>query len=201
MPPIPSTTTNPPNDDIAAALRALNLRHAHLSTSSIPALAQSTSSVKDQQVLAAQAREDLDDYGRAVENLEALVEDLEREREKVAWRVVVHDWADKYARCVQYSGWLATGRRRGPCTLYRLDNGEILSYLRSVNEGHSQLSPMIYMTNQTILRLKADARTALLTSKRTIDINIKSRRDELLAGKLLKPKPDDEKTCVPSLST
>lgn len=49
-------------------------------------------------MLAAQIREDLDDYGRGVENLEALVEDLEREREKAAWRVVVLDWADKYAR-------------------------------------------------------------------------------------------------------
>jgi len=91
-------------------------------------------------VLAAQIREDLDDYGRGVENLEALVEDLEREREKVAWRVIVHEWADKYAR------------------------------------------------------LKVDARTALLTSKRTIDANTKSRRDELLAGGVLNPKPDDEKT-------
>jgi hypothetical protein len=102
MPPLPlsTLTSNPPNDDIAAALRSLNLRHAHLSTSFIPALVQSTSSLKDQQVLAGQVREDLDDYGRAVENLEALVEDLEREREKYAWRVVVLDWADKYARYV-----------------------------------------------------------------------------------------------------
>jgi len=51
-------------------------------------------------MLAAQLRGDLDDYGRAVESLEALVEDLEREREKAAWRVVVHDWADKYAKYV-----------------------------------------------------------------------------------------------------
>jgi protein transport protein SEC20 len=98
MPPIPSSTSNPPNDDIAAALRSLSLRHAHLSTTLIPALAQSTSSLKDQQVLAAQVREDLDDYGRAVESLEALVEDLEREWEKATWRVIVHDWAGKYAR-------------------------------------------------------------------------------------------------------
>ena len=100
MPPLPLLTSDPPNDDIAAALRSLNLRHTHLSLSSIPALAQSTSSLRDQQVLAAQLSEDLDDYGRAVESLEALVEDLEREREKAAWRVVVHDWADKYARYV-----------------------------------------------------------------------------------------------------
>ena len=51
-------------------------------------------------MLSAQLSEDLDDYGRAVESLEALVEDLEREREQVAWRVVVHDWAAKYARYV-----------------------------------------------------------------------------------------------------
>jgi hypothetical protein len=103
MPPLPSSLSNPPNDDIATALRSLNLRHTHLSTSSIPALAQSTSSLKDHQVLAAQVHEDLKDYERAVENLEALVEDLEREREKVAWRVIVLDWADKYARYVQCS--------------------------------------------------------------------------------------------------
>jgi len=102
MPPLPLLTSNPPNEDIAAALRSLNLRHAQLSTTSIPALAQSTSSLKDQQVLGAQVREDLDDYGRAVETLEALVEDLEREREKAAWRIIVHDWADKYARYVRY---------------------------------------------------------------------------------------------------
>ena len=54
-----------------------------------------------------------------------------------------------------------------------------------------------YLTNLTILRLKADARTALLTSKRTIDTNTKSRRDQLLTGGVPDPKPDDEKACVP----
>jgi hypothetical protein len=58
----------------------------------------------------------------------------------------------------------------------------------------------ILWLTRTIHRLKTDARTALLTSKRTIDTNIKSRQDKLLAGGVLNPKPDDEKTCVLPLS-
>ena len=82
---------------------------------------------------------------------------------------------------------------------YLLADGEAHTYIclfRTVDEGLIAYHHLYAVTNLTILRLKAAARTALLTSKRTLDTNTKSRRDELLAGGVLNPKPGDENTCV-----
>ncbi|PVG02994.1 Sec20-domain-containing protein [Serendipita vermifera] len=99
MPPIPKET--PFSDsEVVHALDALQQRDAYLTNNSIPhlsALSPASTSLNDQQRLAHELREDLEDFGRRVELLEQLVEDLDTEKERRRGRDIVLQWADRFA--------------------------------------------------------------------------------------------------------
>lgn len=94
MPPIPVVF----DTDIENALSALQQRFLFLSHSQIPALKNVHTTLQEQQFLASQVREDVDDFGRRVEGLEQLVEDLEVEDARVKGRALVLEWAARYAQ-------------------------------------------------------------------------------------------------------
>lgn len=99
MPPIPNTVSFS-DPDVVNALSSLQQRETYLSSTAIPNLATlpAVTLLSEQQRLAEELREDLEDFGKRVEVLEQLVEDLETEREKVKGRTLVLQWADAYAR-------------------------------------------------------------------------------------------------------
>lgn len=99
MPPIPLQQHVFSDPDITLAISALQQRETYLSSSVIPQLAKlsPTSSLLEQQRLSAELREDLEDFGRRVESLEQLVEDLSKPLERQTGRQVVEGWAITYA--------------------------------------------------------------------------------------------------------
>jgi protein transport protein SEC20 len=99
MPPIPTTTTFS-DPDVVDAIASLQQRETYLSSIAIPNLATlpAVTSLSEQQKLAEDLREDLEDFGKRVEGLEQLVEDLDTEKERVKGRAIVLQWADTYAR-------------------------------------------------------------------------------------------------------
>jgi protein transport protein SEC20 len=99
MPPIPYQQPTFSDPEITHSLSSLQQRQTYLSSSVIPNLAALPPStpLNTQQRLSSELREDLDDFGRRVEGLEQLVEDLNSPKEREAGRAVVQRWADMYA--------------------------------------------------------------------------------------------------------
>jgi protein transport protein SEC20 len=100
MPPIPATEVQFSDPEVIHALETLQQRDAYLTNNSIPhlsALSPASTPLREQQRLAQELREDLEDYGRRVELLEQLVEDLDTEKERRRGRDVVLQWADRFA--------------------------------------------------------------------------------------------------------
>lgn len=99
MPPIPNTASfNDP--DVVNAILSLQQRETYLTSTAIPNLATlpAVTSLSEQQRLAEELREDLEDFGKRIEALEQLVEDLDTEKERVKGRTIVLQWADSYTR-------------------------------------------------------------------------------------------------------
>lgn len=100
MPPIPPRPTNFSDPDVVNAIASLQQREAFLGSTVIPHLATlpPTTTLLEQQRLAEDLREDLEDFGKRVEALEQLVEDLHTEKERIAGREVVQQWANTFAQ-------------------------------------------------------------------------------------------------------
>ena len=99
MPPIPIQEDVFSDPEMTLSISSLHQRETYLSTRVIPELAtlSPTTSLIEQQRLSASLREDLEDFGRRVEALEQLVEDLRKPSERETGRVVVERWATVYA--------------------------------------------------------------------------------------------------------
>ena len=99
MPPIPLRQHAFSDPDVTLAISSLQQREGHLASSAIPHLTTLSPStpLSDQQRLSSELHEELDDFGRRVEGLEQLVEDLRNPSERQTGRDVVHQWADTYA--------------------------------------------------------------------------------------------------------
>lgn len=100
MPPIPPRSIPFSDPDVTNAIGSLQQRQAYLASTVIPHLATlpSTTALLEQQRVAEELREDLEDFGKRVEGLEQLVEDLDTEGERIAGREVVQQWAITFAQ-------------------------------------------------------------------------------------------------------
>jgi protein transport protein SEC20 len=96
MPPIPVRQPTFSDPEVTLSLSSLTRRQAHLSTSVIPNLLSLSPStpLDTHQRLCTELREDLDEFGRRVEALEQLVEDLPSLKEREQGREVVSAWAE-----------------------------------------------------------------------------------------------------------
>ncbi|KAG8824241.1 hypothetical protein FRC18_010559 [Serendipita sp. 400] len=100
MPPIPTQALNFSDSDIILAISSLQQREAYLGGNAIKHLATlpPNTTLSEQQRLAEELREDLEDFGKRVEGLEQLIEDLDTEKERQKGREVVLQWASTFAQ-------------------------------------------------------------------------------------------------------